>query len=198
MCFSFNWTLFIVRTNLCATFQTYTTFITITMTINIRSLFLSAYNLFASHTFSLFFSYDYSLFCSQPFCKQCTYSLDHHSGDLQKRIFTQDWLSFNWPLPALFGPFVYARLQSAERSQCKRFMISPSRELYRERLCICVLRLVWPACLLLLVYLKGVRYICIHTNFWRGCRYFAFYILPCKLKALISCSRSRFNCCFHF
>ena len=48
MCFSFNQTLFIVRTLLCVTFQTYTTYITIIPTITIHSLFLSAYNLIAS------------------------------------------------------------------------------------------------------------------------------------------------------
>ena len=46
--------LFIVRTILCATIQTYTTYTTIITTITIRSLFLSAYNLFASHTCSLY------------------------------------------------------------------------------------------------------------------------------------------------
>ena len=53
MCFSFNSTLF--RTNLCAPVQTYTTQTTIITNITIRSLFLSAHNLYASSC-SLFLS----------------------------------------------------------------------------------------------------------------------------------------------
>ena len=60
MCFSFNWTLLIVPTILCATVQIYTTYTTIIITITIHSLSLYVYNLFSSHTCSLFFS--------QPFC----------------------------------------------------------------------------------------------------------------------------------
>ena len=43
-------------------------------TTTIRSSFLSACNLFASHTCSLFFSDYYSLFFLQPCCKYYTYS----------------------------------------------------------------------------------------------------------------------------
>ena len=61
--------LFIVFTILCATVQTYTTYTTIITTITTRSLFLSAYNLFASNTCSLFFSHNYSIFCSHTLHK---------------------------------------------------------------------------------------------------------------------------------
>ena len=37
--------------NQCATVKTYTKYTTIITTVTIRSLFLSAYNLFASHTY---------------------------------------------------------------------------------------------------------------------------------------------------
>ena len=47
--------LFIVRNNLCATVQAWTTYTTIITTTTTRSLFLCQ---------------NYSLFCSQPFCKQ--------------------------------------------------------------------------------------------------------------------------------
>ena len=57
--------LFIVRIILCATVQTYYTYTTITT----RSLFLSAYNLFASNNYPLFLSHNYSAFRSQPFRK---------------------------------------------------------------------------------------------------------------------------------
>ena len=50
-------------------------------------------------------------------------------------------------------------LQSAESSESRRFEFSPSRELYCDLLYTCILILVCPSCLLLLVYLKGVRVI---------------------------------------
>ena len=68
--------LLVVLTILCATVQTCATIIT---RITIRSLFLSAYNLFASHCCSLFFSHDYSLFCSQPLCKQYAMAIFKHA-----------------------------------------------------------------------------------------------------------------------
>ena len=71
--------LFIVRTILCATVQTYTTYTTITTCL----LFFSAYNLFASNTYSLFFSHNYSLFFSHP------YSLDLHSEDFKPQLHTR-------------------------------------------------------------------------------------------------------------
>ena len=78
-----------------------------------------------------------SLSCSQP---QVMFS--HNS--------TQDWVNYSWLLPALSGPLIYARLQSAERSQSRRF--SPSQELYCDCFCMYILILVWLSCLLLLVY----------------------------------------------
>ena len=47
-------------------------------------------------------------------------------------------------LPALSCLFIYARLQSAKRSQSRGFLFSPFRELYRESLYMCILILVWP------------------------------------------------------
>ena len=43
------------------------------------------------------------------------------------RNLSQDCLNYNWLLPTLPGPFRYTHLQSAERSQIERFMISLSR-----------------------------------------------------------------------
>ena len=142
--------LFIVRTILCATVQTYTTFTTITT----RLLFYSAYNLFASNTYSLFFSHNYSLFFSHP------YSLDLHSEELQTATSHKaEWILTN-SLPDLSTSFICAHLQSAECSLSKRFAFLPSRELYSDSLYMCILILVCPSCLLLLVYLEGVRCIC--------------------------------------
>ena len=50
------------------------------------------------------------------------------------------WITTDY-LPALSGGFIYTRLQSAERSQCRRFMISLSREFYS--LCVYFLIFVW-------------------------------------------------------
>ena len=72
------------------------------------------------------------------------------------RNFTQGWLNSYCVLIAIFVPFICTRLQSAERSQSRMFIMSPSREIYRVSFCICFLILVCPACLLLLVCLKGV------------------------------------------
>ena len=54
--------LFIIRTILCATIQTSTTYTTIITTETIRTLFLSAYNILTSQTCTLL-SHDYSPLC---------------------------------------------------------------------------------------------------------------------------------------
>ena len=61
---------------------------------------------------------------------------------------------------ALSWLFIYARLQSAERSQSRRFAFLSSREIFGDRLYMCMFILVFPSCLLLLGYLEGVRCIC--------------------------------------
>ena len=68
--------------------------------------------------------------------------------------FTLNWLNYYWLLPALSGCVIYTRLQFPKRSQSWMFMISPFREFYCESLCISILILVCPGCLLLLVYLE--------------------------------------------
>ena len=73
--------LFIIRTILCPTVQTNTTYTTIIRTITILSLFLSTYNLYgnsSSHT-TIRYS-DHNLFVSANL-----YSLEIHSGGLQTR-----------------------------------------------------------------------------------------------------------------
>ena len=105
--FSINF--FIVRTILWATIQTYTT----STIITIRSLYLSPYNLFASHTCLLFISYNYVL--------------ELHNGVLQivtvlfTRSFTQGWLNSYW---------LYADLQSDAASWSGTFGVSPSQEFF--------------------------------------------------------------------
>ena len=54
-----------------------------------------------------------------------------------------DWI-LTASSPALSCLFIYARLQPAERSQSRRFAFSPFRELYRDRLYICILILGCP------------------------------------------------------
>ena len=154
---------------LCTTVHTYIMYITIITIITVRSLFLSAYNLFASHTCTLF-------------CTQLT----------QTRNFTQDWLNYYWLLPALSGPFIYTRLQSAERSPSRRYMISPSRGLYRESLCICILILsVSHACCWLLIWkVFNVFVYCVHPN--SCCIFYVFHTHDhgfCSFSLLFSYER---------
>ena len=152
--YNYNYKLFIVSTILCATVQTNNTYTTIITTITTRSLFLSAYNLFASNTCSLFFSHNYLLFSHNLFVSTNTYSLDLYSEELEPRtttvLFTRnassykiDWITTDW-LPALSCPFIVQHEQSKERFWSRRFSFSPSRELYRDRLYIYLLILIYP------------------------------------------------------
>ena len=57
---------------------------------------------------------------------------------------------------------LYIRTHSVCRTfSMYKFAFLPSRELYRDRLYMCIFILVYPSCLLLLDYLKGVRCICV-------------------------------------
>ena len=104
------------------------------------------------HVYNINYNNNYS-FVLQPFCKPYLHYM--HTTEMFKHS-TQNWLNYYWLLPALCAHFIYARLQSAGPSQSRRFMISPSRELYRESLCMCIPILVYLAWLLL-VYLESVR-----------------------------------------
>ena len=74
-----------------------------------------------------------------------------------------DWILTTDSLPALSCSLIVQHEQSNERSWRRRFIISPSQELYRDRLC--VHSYIWlplfPLCLLLLVNLEHVRCICV-------------------------------------
>ena len=117
--------LYIVHTILCATVQTCTMYTTMTTTIIACSLFFSAYNLFVS-------------------IKICW--LDLYSGDLQPRpLFficnaashKVDWIIIAFS-STLSCPFIVQYHQSNECSWCRGFVFSPSRELYREYIVVCV------------------------------------------------------------
>ena len=102
--------------------------------------------------------------------------------------FTPGWLNFYWPLPALSGPFIYTSLQSAKRSQCRRFMILSSRELYLESFCISIFIFDWPTWLLLLVYLEGIRCIC--WCVFAYCVRLCFYLLySCWRSWCFTCNK---------
>ena len=107
------------------------------------------------------------LICLQPLCKPHLYLILHTTEMFKRatalftRNFTQGWLKSTDCSPLCLTFFIYAHLQSAERSQRRRFIISPSTELYRESLCVGILILVYIACLLLLLYLESVRCICV-------------------------------------
>ena len=154
MCFSFNYALLIVRTNLCATYNLY-----------------NNYN--NNCSFVIFI-------CLQPFCKphlfiilltRTTICYSAHnrfvSSTLIRQIFTAaifkhaashkaDCITTD-SLPTLSCLFICAHLQSAECSQSRRYGFSPSQKLYCDRLYMCLFILVCPSCLLLLVYLEVIR-----------------------------------------
>ena len=119
------------------------------------------FSLLMCHCWNLYHAYNknylfITLICLQHFCKtqipKCSLHSQLHTRLTQFLLTVVRWL--------LSGSFIYARLQSAERSQSRRFMISLPGELYRESSYMCILILVYPACLLLLVYLQGVWCIC--------------------------------------
>ena len=90
-------------------------------------------------------------------------------------VFTQDWLNYNWLLAAL------SHLQSTECSQSRRFMILPSRELYRDSLCIFIIILICPFlphaycyCFIWKVFHVFVSVYCLHIASYCVC---VFYIM---------------------
>ena len=109
------------------------------------SLFLSAHNLFVSHTCILF--------CTELRCS---------NTQLVTRLIDYNWHSF-----AVSCPFIVQQDQWNERSWTRRFAFSASKELYRHRLYMCILTLVFPSCLLLLVLVFDVFisvYLCTHCR----------------------------------
>ena len=108
-----------------ATIQTYTTYTTIIITITIRSL--SAYNLFVSHTCTLF-CIQLRYMNMQLFCSLAT---SHKSV---------------WILSDLSYYFIVQQDQSNEHSWNKIFLFSSSRELYCNRLYMCIPKHVFPSC----------------------------------------------------
>ena len=80
--------LFIVRTIICVTVQTYTTYKTIITTMTTRSLFLSGYDLFASNAFHTTIRY------SVPNLFVSTYLLDLYSEELQTVLFISNASSY--------------------------------------------------------------------------------------------------------
>ena len=114
--------------------------------VTITSLFLSAYNLFASHIFSLFFSHAILL-------TAFLYSLHLHIGDLWTHNFTQDWLNYHWLSSALSCPFIVQQDPSNKHSWSWRFAYSPCH-LFIPHVCCC-----WFRCsiylLVVLLYIKS-------------------------------------------
>ena len=109
---------------------------------------------YSSHTTTRYYSHN-------PFLKQYTYSSDLHNTQSQLHRLNNCWLLF-----ALTCLFICIHLQSTECSQSIRYMISPSRDLYSDSLCISILIFVCLSrLLLLLIYLESVRCICycVHT-----------------------------------
>ena len=87
--------------------------------------------LFASHT--------YTLFCTQ---------LHSRLIELQLTV-------------VCFCTFISQKDRSNEGSWSRQFLFLPYREFYCDRLYMCALIHVFPQCLLFVVYLKGLRCICV-------------------------------------
>ena len=89
------------------------------------------------------------------FCNHYTYSWNILNGSFQKH--KADWITTD-SLLTLYCPCICTHIQPAECSQCRMF--SSSWQMYSDCLYICIRILVCASCLLLLVYLEGVRCIC--------------------------------------
>ena len=144
--------LFIVRTILCATVQTYSTYTTITT----PSLFISAYNVFVSYICLLFFSHNCSLLCSQPsFVSANLYSSDLYSEEVQTvTSHKADWITTD------HCPLCLALLYTHVFNLQTVVKVEDSLSRLLQKSCMCILILDCLTCLLLLVYLEGVRCIC--------------------------------------
>ena len=79
------------------------------------SLYLFTLN-WCNNNYSYNNRHNFSLFCLQPQLF-CSHSTSHKN----------DWI-FTDSLPAFSCLFIYARLQSAERSQCRRFAFLPPQK----------------------------------------------------------------------
>ena len=133
--FSFYAALVIVRTILCSTVQTTITYTTIITIITNRSLFLFAYKPFCKPQLCVkLLTLLFGILLIISFCKHHTYS----TGQRRNRNFTQGWLIYNWLSPALSCPFVFQQQQSNKSSWSRRFLFSPSRELYCDHLYMCI------------------------------------------------------------
>ena len=123
----------------------------------VRYSYLHTTFLQATCTLALYSSYTIIRYSAHNlYCKHYGYSLDFLNGDLQILNLSSHMAVATSVLSCLF---ICARLQSLERSQSRSFMISPSRELYSDSLCMCILILV-HLLFLLVVYLVIVRCIC--------------------------------------
>ena len=133
---------------LCATVQTYITYTTIITTITIRLLSLTACNLFASHTCTLF--------CTQ--LRSSNTQTQHKTDCLQLTVVCSVLQTYS-----LISTFLKLKV-----------FASPSRLLYCDRLCMCLLTHVLPLSLLSVVYLKAVRCFC-------QCIFVSYILFPLAL-----------------
>ena len=118
------------------------------------SLFLSAYNLFCEPR-TLFLSHDYSLFCSRYFCKHWPLFVGYSQGrSLNTQLVLAEGLLNYFSLSsALYCLFIVHQDQSNERSWNERFLFLAFREVYRDRLYMC---------LFLVIFVVGLCVRCIY------------------------------------
>ena len=115
-----------VKTLLFPTIYTYTSYTTITN----RSLFLSAYNLFASNTCSLFFSHNYSLFWAKSFRKnQHLFVRSVQWRTLYHYCFVHTQLHTRLTEFLLLVVCFVLQFYSPSQSWSRTFVFSPSQEL---------------------------------------------------------------------
>ena len=141
-----------------------------TTTIATLSSFLSAYNLFCKGYFCVIL-----LTCIQPFTTflyDFTAAIFKHATCLNTRLTELLLIVVCYAMPS-YSPARSVKQNVLEMACSCSF--PPSREIYWYRLFMCSLRHVFTSCLLLLVvYLKAVRCIHVHTNSCWCCWWFAY------------------------
>ena len=113
-------------------------------------LLLATYNLFVNTALIHYSSHSTIRYYSAHnlFVSSNLYSLDL----LQHATETQDWLITTHSSIALSCIFIVQNISSNERSWNGRFLFSPSRQVYCDRLYTCILIHVIPSCLVIGVY----------------------------------------------
>ena len=104
------------------------------------------------------------LICLQPFCQPHLFVRSSQRRILN-RNFTQGWLNYYW-LVACFVFAFFKRTSSVCRMLSRRFVFSPSRELYCNRLHMCILIRLCVLCIIFNALFVSLSRIKIPTAFY--------------------------------